>query len=49
MERCQQKSKHIKTLKKQCDVLKDKLKLSKEKIEILEKEQIALMKNMFDK
>lgn len=31
IERCQQKAKHIKTLKKQYDLLKDELNLSKEK------------------
>lgn len=38
MERCQQKATHIKTSKKQRDILKDELKLSKQKIQILEKE-----------
>lgn len=37
VERCQQKSRHIKTLKKQCDLLKDKLNLSKEELKNLKK------------
>lgn len=49
MERCQQKAKHMKTLKKQYGLLKDELKLSKEIFENLEKEQIDTMKDISDK
>lgn len=49
MERCQQNARRIKTLKKQCGLLKEELSLSKEKIENLEKEQLASMKNMSEK
>lgn len=42
-------SQTYKNIEKQCDLLKDELNISKEKIKNLEKEQLASMKNMSDK
>lgn len=49
MERCLQKSRHMKIINKQYGLIRYELKLSKDKIEKLERDQIALIKYMYDK
>lgn len=49
MDICQEKAIHIKIIKKQYVLIKDELSFSKDKIEKLERDQITLVKDMFDK
>lgn len=49
MERCKQKAIHMKILKKQYGLARDELNFSKDKIEKIERYQIALIKYMSDK
>ena len=43
ISRCQDKARLMKTLKKECDLLKEELKISQNKVESLEKDHISLV------
>lgn len=49
MYRCQDKARDMKTLKKECDLLKGELKISQKNVESLDKDHIAQVNNTFDK
>lgn len=49
MSRFQEKARDMTTFKKQNDLLKQELNSSKDKIESLEKDHIAQLKEMYDK
>lgn len=49
MSHCQDKARLMKTLKKECDLLKEELKISQNKVESLEKDHITLVNKICDK
>lgn len=49
MSRFQDKSRLVKTLKKECDILKEELKISQNKVETFEKDHITLVSKLSDK
>lgn len=49
MSRCQDKARLMKTLKKECYLLKEELEVSQNKVETLEKDHITLVNKLSDK
>lgn len=49
MSRCQDKSRLMKTFKKECDLLKQDLKISQNKVETLKKDHITPVNILSDK